>query len=154
MKTVDNTRRRVVQTGGALAALAAAGLLPTDALAAWNQAAFEGKNIPDTLKALNLDNPANSAELQIVASDIAENGAVVPIQIVSRIPNTTRIALMVEKNPNMLAAVFDVPEGMMPDVATRIRMGQTSDIVAVAVAGGKVYTARREIKVTLGGCGG
>lgn len=77
-----------------------------------------------------------------------------PVQIVSRIPNTTRIALMVEKNPNMLAAVFDIPEGMLPDVATRIRMGQTSDIVAVAVAGGKVYSARREIKVTLGGCGG
>ncbi|MCA3245716.1 MAG: thiosulfate oxidation carrier protein SoxY [Azospirillum sp.] len=154
MKTVDNTRRRVVQTGGALAAFAAAGLLPTDALAAWNQAAFEGKNIPDTLKALNLDNPTPSGDLQIVASDIAENGAVVPIQIVSRIPNTTRIALMVEKNPNMLAAVFDVPEGMLPDVATRIRMQQTSNIVAVAVAGGKVHTVTREIKVTLGGCGG
>ncbi len=154
MSSVDDTRRRIVQTGGAFAALAALGVVPTDALAAWNQAAFEGKNIPDTLKALNLDNPAVSAELQIVASDIAENGAVVPIQIVSRIPNTTRIALMVEKNPNMLAAVFDVPEGMLPDVATRIRMQQTSNIVAVAVAGGKVHTATREIKVTLGGCGG
>jgi sulfur-oxidizing protein SoxY len=154
MKTIDKSRRRVVAGGGALAAIAALGIVPKDALAAWNQAAFDGKNIPDTLKALALDNPANSAELQIVASDIAENGAVVPIQVVSRIPNTTRIALMVEKNPNMLAAVFDIPEGMLPDVATRIRMQQTSNIVAVAVAGGKAYTATREIKVTLGGCGG
>jgi len=155
MSHVNGERRQVLASGGLFAALVSLGLLPSRAaLAEWNKAAFEGKNIPDTLKALGLETPTASGELQLIASDIAENGAVVPIQIVSRIANTTRLALMVEKNPNMLAATFDILPEAIADVTTRVKMGQTSNVVALAVAGGKVFSATKEIKVTLGGCGG
>jgi len=155
MTQVNRDRRRAVVGGGLFAALVALGLLPSRAaLADWNKAAFEGKNISDTLKALGLDTPAASGALQLVASEIAENGAVVPIQIVSRIPNTTRLALMVERNPNTLAATFDIPPDALADVTTRIKMSQTSNVVALAVADGKVFSTAKEIVVTIGGCGG
>ena len=86
--------------------------------------------------------------------DIAENGAVVPVGITSNIPKTRSIAILVEKNPNMLAAVFDIPAGTEPSLSTRVKMGQTSNVYALVKADGKYYVASKEIKVTLGGCGG
>lgn len=150
----DAGRRGALAAGGALAALAALGLAPSPARAAWNRAAFEGKSVAEALRALELETPAASGDLRIVVADVAENGASVPVQIVSRIPNTTRIALMVERNPNALAAVFEVPDGMVPDVATRIRLQESSNVVALAVAGGRAFTATRAVTVTIGGCGG
>lgn len=147
-------RRDALGAGGAFAALAVLGLTPSSASAAWNRAAFEGKSIAEALKALDLEAPAASGDLQLVIADVAENGASVPVQIVSRIPNTARIALMVDRNPNALAAVFEVGEGMLPDIATRIRLQQSANVVALAVAGGKAYTATRSVTVTIGGCGG
>jgi len=158
MTNLDPRRREVLRSAGglsALAVLASIGLLPARAaLADWNKAAFDTKTVADTLKALGLGTPTESGDLQIIASDIAENGAVVPVQIVSKLPKTTKIALLVEKNPNLLAATFDIVDGMVADVSTRIKMGQTSDVIAVAVADGKVVSSTKEIKVTLGGCGG
>jgi len=152
MAYLDEDRRKLLALGAALAAI---GVLPSGAaLAQWNKAAFEGKTIPDALKALGADNAAASGEIQLIVSDIAENGAVVPVQIVSRIANTTRVALLVEKNPNTLAATFDILPDALPDVTTRVKMGQTSNMVAIAMADGKVYSATKEVKVTLGGCGG
>ncbi|MEA5501763.1 thiosulfate oxidation carrier protein SoxY [Halotia wernerae UHCC 0503] len=152
-KTVG--RRKVLKNGGLLAMLAAAGFaVPKSALAAWNKAAFEGKTVEDAIKAMGGSSPANTADLQIIASDIAENGAVVPIQAVSRLPNTQQIAVLVEKNPNVLAAIFDVGPDIAPDFTTRIKMGQTSNVYVVAKADGKFAMAVKEIKVTLGGCGG
>lgn len=124
------------------------------AAAAWNKPAFDGKTMADTLKQLGVDGAKDSGDVQIIASDIAENGAVVPVQAVSKIPDTTRIAFLVEKNPNTLAALFDIGPDMVADVTTRIKMGQTSNVIVVVTAGGKNFTATKEIKVTLGGCGG
>ncbi|WP_431855411.1 thiosulfate oxidation carrier protein SoxY [Azospirillum sp.] len=138
-----------------LGALTAAGfVLPRAAFANWDKAAFDAKTMDDALKALGAGTPANSAEVQIIASDIAENGAVVPVQAVSKLPNTERIAILVEKNPNMLAASFELGADTVPDVTARLKMGQTSNVVVVVKADGKFYQASKEIKVTLGGCGG
>ena len=154
------TRREVLKSGGGmtlLALLSAAGWLqPGDAAAqAWNKGAFEAKSLDETMKALGGSAPAQSKDIAFVATpDIAENGAVVPIGITSRIPNTQSIAILVEKNPNMLAAVFDIPAGTDPSLSTRIKMGQSSNVYALVKADGKYYVASKEIKVTLGGCGG
>ena len=149
-------RRGFLARAGALGLTTALGttLAPRLAFAAWNKAAFDGKTLADTYKSLGVVDPKESAEVQILASDIAENGAVVPVQAVSKIAGTTRISVLVEKNPNMLAALFDVGPDMVPDVTTRIKMGQTSNVIVLVEAGGKYFTATKEIKVTLGGCGG
>lgn len=151
----DHNRRSILKFGSSLGVLAlGAFLLPRRAWAEWNKAAFDGKNMADAYKAMGVEGTTESAEVQILASDIAENGAVVPIQAVSKLPNTTQISIMVEKNPNMLAALFQIGPDMVPDVTTRIKMGQTSNVIALVQADGKFYTASKEIKVTLGGCGG
>jgi sulfur-oxidizing protein SoxY len=160
---MDRQRRKVLKTGGSaglLAFLAAAGWLqPGLALAqaagAWNKAAFDTKNVPDTMKALGGTEPTPSKDITFSQTpDIAENGAVVPVGITSTIPNTEAIAILIEKNPNTLAAVFDIPPGTDPIITTRVKMGQSSNIVAVVKADGKYYMAAKEVKVTLGGCGG
>ena len=109
----------------------------------------------ETMKALGGGAPVPSKDIAFVSTpDIAENGAVVPIGITSTVPKTESIAILVEKNPNMLAAVFDIPPGTEPSLSTRIKMGQSSNVYALVKADGKYYVASKEIKVTLGGCGG
>jgi sulfur-oxidizing protein SoxY len=157
---MDTNRRLALKTGGGvtlLALVAAAGWLkPGDAFAEdWNKAAFDTKSMDDTMKALGGSSPTPSADVTFFSTpDIAENGAVVPVGITSKIPNTQSIAILVEKNPNMLAAMFDIPAGTDPSLSTRIKMGQTSNVYALVKAGGKYHVASKEIKVTLGGCGG
>jgi sulfur-oxidizing protein SoxY len=157
---MDSSRRDVLRTGGGITLLtlvAAAGWLkPAVAEAqAWNKAAFATKTMDDTMKALGGSTPAQSKDIAFVATpDIAENGAVVPIGITSSIPNTSSIAILIEKNPNMLAAMFEIPAGTEPSISTRVKMGQTSNVYALVKADGKYYVASKEIKVTLGGCGG
>ena len=159
---MDARRRDVLKTGGGvslLALVAAAGWLrPGDAnaqAAAWNKAAFETHSLDETIKALGGGAPAQSKDIAFVSTpDIAENGAVVPIGVTSSIPKTESIAILIEKNPNMLAAVFDVPVGTEPAITTRVKMGQSSNVYALVKADGKYYVASKEIKVTLGGCGG
>jgi sulfur-oxidizing protein SoxY len=141
-----------------LTMLAATGWLkPSDAAAAdgWNAAAFDTKSMDDTMKALGGGAPVPSVAITFTQTpDIAENGAVVPVGITSAIPNTQSIAILIEKNPNMLAAVFDIPAGTDPSISTRVKMAQSSNIVALVKADGKYYYAAKEVKVTLGGCGG
>ena len=157
---MDTTRRRALKTGGSvtlLTLLAAAGWLKPGEAAAedWNRAAFETKSLDETMKALGGNAPAQSKDITFFSTpDIAENGAVVPIGVTSSIPKTESIAILVEKNPNMLAATFDIPAGTDPAVSTRIKMGQSSNVYALVKADGKYYVASKEIKVTLGGCGG
>ena len=159
---MDARRREVLKTSGGaslLALVAAAGWLkPGDALAqgaAWNKAAFETHSLDETMKAFGGSAPAQSKDIAFVSTpDIAENGAVVPVGVTSSIPKTESIAILVEKNPNMLTAVFDIPAGTDPAVSTRIKMGQSSNVYALVKADGKFYVASKEIKVTLGGCGG
>ena len=152
----QTSRRQLLKNGGLLGLTAAFGsaIAPRLAFAAWNKAAFDGKTLADTYKAMGAEGAKESGEVQLLASDIAENGAVVPLQAVSKLPNTTQISFLVEKNPNMLAASFDISPDMVADVTTRIKMGQTSNVIALVKADGKFYTATKEIKVTLGGCGG
>ena len=157
---MGTTRREWMKSGGGvtlLALLAAAGWLkPEDALAqAWNKAAFEAKTMDEALKALGAGAPAASKDITFVSTpDIAENGAVVPIGIASAIPKTEAIAILIEKNPSTLTANFDIPPGTDPAISTRVKMAQTSNVYALVRADGKYYVASKEIKVTLGGCGG
>ncbi len=156
---MNQMRRTTLKAGGGagvLALLAAAGFaIPGSAWAAdWNKAAFEGKSTQDALKALGAGSPANSGDIVIRAADIAENGAVVPVGVESKIPGTQSISILVDKNPNALAASFDLPAGTEPSVTTRVKMGQTSDVYALVKADGKFDVAKKEIKVTIGGCGG
>ena len=154
---MNHKRRETLKAGaGLLALLAAAGIIsPGEAHAAdWNKAAFEGKTMQDALKALGASGPANSTDIVIRAADIAENGAVVPVGVESKIPGTQSISILIDKNPSALAASFDIPAGTDPLITTRVKMGQTSDVYALVKANDKFFMAKKEIKVTLGGCGG
>ena len=150
------TRREVMSRSAQVAALmATAGLLPQAALANWSKEAFDAKTLADAVKDLNNNAPALSKDVTITGPDIAENGAVVPVGASTTLPGVKRLALMVEKNPNALAAVFDVTDAVEANISTRVKMGQSSNVFAVAMmADGKVLYAQKEIKVTLGGCGG
>jgi sulfur-oxidizing protein SoxY len=144
-------RRTVLLAAGALAA----GLLaPLRALAAWNKEAFQSKTAADALKGLGVGASSESKEILIEAPQIAENGAVVPIEVTCNIPNTKSIALVVEKNPFPLAAKFDFGDGALPYVKVNVKLGESSFVRVLAEAGGRFYTASREVKVTIGGCGG
>jgi sulfur-oxidizing protein SoxY len=136
---------------GALAAMLAK---PFAALAAWNENAFGAKTPQDALKGIGAASAAPSKDIVIDAPQIAENGAVVPIEIASNIPGTTSLAVVLEKNPFPLAAKFDFKEGALPYVKVNVKMAETSDVRVIATAGGRHYAATREIKVTIGGCGG
>ena len=137
--------------------LAFLGLLlakPLTALAAWNEAAFGAKTSADALKSLGAASPAPSKDIVIDAPQIAENGAVVPIEISSNVPGTSVISVLIEKNPFPLTGRFEFKEGALPFVKLNVKMGETSDVRVIAEAGGRSYVATREIKVTIGGCGG
>ena len=142
-------------SGGAGAVAAAAGLLKAGSAwaAPWNKNAFESKVVADIQKSLGATNLIDSKDITITAPDIAENGAIVPIAVTSKIPNTQSIVIIAEKNPFPLAASFDIMAGGEGYVSTRVKMGQTSNVRAIVKADGKFYTAVKEIKVTVGGCG-
>jgi sulfur-oxidizing protein SoxY len=151
-----NVRRRsFLAVAGGTSALAAAGLLKPRAAeaAAWNKQGFEAKAYADALKGLGATGMIDSKDIAITAPDIAENGAVVPVAITSRIPNTQSISIVAEKNPFPLAATFDMTNGAEPYASVRLKLGQTSNVRAIVKADGKFYTAAKEVKVTVGGCG-
>jgi sulfur-oxidizing protein SoxY len=125
------------------------------AASSFNRAAFEAKNLADVVKALGAGAPAESKDITLTAPDIAENGAVVPLGAATTIAGARRVLLLVEKNPNALAGAFDVSDGVDANFATRVKMGQTSNVYAVVLtADNKAFFAQKEVKVTLGGCGG
>ncbi len=153
-----NALRRNVLKGatgaGAVAVAVAAGLLkPTQVLAA-PRSAFEAKDLAGAMSGLGATGAAESKDITIKAPDIAENGAVVPVEVTSAIAGTSSIAIIAEKNATPLVADFDLMGGTQPFISTRIKMGQTALVRAVVTAGGKNYTATKEVKVTIGGCGG
>jgi len=149
---MNKLRRLILQGAGVVAA----GLLaPLNALAAtWNKEAFGAKSAADALKSIGAADAAASNDIVIEAPEIAENGAVVPIEVTSNVPGTRSIAVVVEKNPFPLVAKFDFTEGALPYVKVNVKMGETSDVRIIAEAGGKSYTASKNIKITIGGCGG
>ena len=150
------SRRQMLQRSAGLAGLLAGlGLLPAAAQAAFNSAAFDAKTLAAVLKALGVSAPVESKDVSLTGPDIAENGAVVPVTCATVLPGAKRLLVLVEKNPNALCAVFDVSDAVDPSFSTRVKMGQSSHVMAVAVMGdGRVLYAQKEIKVTLGGCGG
>lgn len=150
------TRRDMMKHSALVAGLLAAALpLSAQAQAALNRAAFDAKSMDEMLKALGLGKPTESKEVTLTGPDIAENGAVVPLGVASTAAGVKRLLLLVEKNPNILAASFDVSDAVEASMSTRVKMGQTSNVFAVAITGdNKVLFAQKEVKVTLGGCGG
>ena len=149
------TRRDTLQQSMAVAGLlAATGLFPRDSLA-FNKAAFDAKSVADAAKAFGGGTPVESKDVTLTAPDIAENGAVVPMAVATTLPDIKHLLVLVEKNPSALVAMFDVTDAVEPNFSTRAKMGQTSDVYAVAITkDGKALYAKKEVKVTLGGCGG
>jgi sulfur-oxidizing protein SoxY len=158
--SVEGTRRLILK-GAAVVALAGLGgirfgLAP--ALAAANDkypdAAFKVKGTDGAIKALYGRTAEKSDKVKMDAPEIAENGAVVPIAVTTSLPGVTSISILVAENPNALAASYLIPAGTVPSIANRLKMAKTSNVIAIVEAGGKLYSASKEVKVTVGGCGG
>ena len=150
-----NRRAMLSHSAKVATLLATVGLLPQTARAAYNAAAFEIKTMAELAKALGGGTPTESKDVTITGPDIAENGAVVPVGVATTLPGVKKLLLLVEKNPSIMSAMFDVSDAVDANFATRVKMGQSSTVYAVAMmADGKVLFAQKEIKVTLGGCGG
>ena len=149
------TRRNALKKSAAVAGLlASTGMFPQFAFA-FNTAAFDAKSVADALKALGAGAPVESKDVSITAPDIAENGSVVPVGVATTLSGVKSMLIMVEKNPATLTALFNVTDSVEPAFQARVKMGQSSDVYAIALMkDGKVLFAKKEVKVTLGGCGG
>lgn len=152
---MNNFRRFFLTRVLAASTAVAVGFLkPLQALAAeWNKVAFDAKTLPEALKGAGLQAATESKEIVIRAPDIAENSAVVPVEVTCKIPGAQSISIFADKNPQPLIAQFNLAEGVEPYISTRIKMGDTGNIRVVVQAGGKNYVATKEVKVTIGGCG-
>ena len=142
--------------GGAVAVAVGAGLLsPRSVLAAWPESAFTAKSVQDAMSGLfgSAEN-TTSGDIKIKAPDIAENGAVVPVSVTTSIEGASSISMFADKNATPLTAEFNLGPGTEGYVSTRIKMGKTANVIAVVKAGDKLYSAKKEVKVTIGGCGG
>ena len=152
---MPSRRELLKRSAGIAGLLAGLGLLPQAAQAAFNAAAFDAKTLPDLMKALGASAPVLSKDVSLTGPDIAENGAVVPVACATTLPGVKQLLILVEKNPSLMCALFDVTDAVEPSFSTRVKMGQSSNVLAVAIMNdGKVFYAQKEIKVTLGGCGG
>ena len=150
---MNKQRRSVVQITALIGLMVTTGLISLSQAQDWNKAAFDGKSLDDVMKALGASGFEKSNAITLNAPDIAENGAVVPVGVVTSL-KATQMAILVEKNPSALAAQFFFPEGAQPFVTTRVKMAQSSNVYGLVKADGKWYVASKEVKVTLGGCGG
>lgn len=150
---MNKQRRNVVQITALIGLMVTAGLISQSQAQDWNKAAFDGKSLDDVMKALGASGLEKSNAITLNAPDIAENGAVVPVGVVTSL-KATQMAILVEKNPSAMAAQFFFPEGAQPFVTTRVKMAQSSNVYGLVKADGKWYVASKEVKVTLGGCGG
>ena len=147
-----NTKRRAF-LGVIMAATATALLLPLRAVAAiWNKAAFDAIKLDEATKNLAINAEIPSKDIEITAPDRAENGAIVQLEVTSRIPNTEAIAVFVEKNPTALIGNFMFSNGAMPQIVTRIKMAETSDIKIIVKAGNQYYTSAKNVIVLESGC--
>lgn len=155
MKSLRRTFLKGAGAAGTVAAALAAGLLkPGQVLAAeWNKSAFEARGIADSLKGVGGGAAVDSKDIVIDAPEVADNGALVDVKVTSKIPGTESITIMVEKNDRPLIGVFNFLNGAEGFVATRIKMKETSDVKILVKAGGKIYTAKKKVVTTLGGCG-
>ncbi len=129
-------------------------LVPFGAFANWAEAAFKADSFKGVLAEIGSEGAVESDKIKLKAPEIAENGAVVPVQVSSTLENIESISILVEKNPTPLTAQFKMFPGLKPDFKIRVRMGETSKVIAIVKAGGKSYSTSSEVKVTIGGCGG
>ena len=150
---MNQQRRSLLKYSAIFGLMASAGLISVAQAQEWNKAAFEGKSLDEVFKILGAGSPDKSGAITLNAPDIAENGAVVPVGITTTL-KAEQMAILVEKNPSSLAAQFFIPAGTEPFVTSRIKMGQTSNVYGLVKADGKWSMAVKEVKVTLGGCGG
>jgi sulfur-oxidizing protein SoxY len=150
---MSDRRALLVHAARVAALLAAGGLLPPAAQAAWNTAAFDARSLADLARVLGAATPAESREVAITGPEVAENGASVSVGLSTTLPGVKRLLLLVEKNPTLLSAVFEPSDAVEPNFVTRVKMNESSQVYAVAqTADGRLLFARREIRVTLGGC--
>jgi sulfur-oxidizing protein SoxY len=150
---MNQQRRSLLKYSAVFGLMASAGLISVAQAHEWNKAALEGKSRDDVFKILGAGTPDKSGAIILNAPDIADNGAVVPVGITTTL-KAEQMAILVEKNPSALAAQFFIPAGTEPFVTSRIKMGQTSNVYGLVKADGKWSMAVKEVKVTLGGCGG
>jgi sulfur-oxidizing protein SoxY len=149
------TRRETLKQSMVVAGLLASAGFPQFAHAAFNKVGFDAKSVQDAVKAYGGGNITESKDVTITGPDIAENGAVVPLGASTTLPGVKHMLVLVEKNPSALVAMFHVSDAVEANFSTRAKMGQSSDVYAVAImADGKALFAKKEVKVTLGGCGG
>ncbi len=164
MISTDNgfsAARRLILKGAATVALIGLGGVPFGAMPAlaaandkWPEDAFKQKGEADAIKALYGKTAEPSDKVRLDAPEIAENGAVVPVSVATTLDDVSSISFLVADNPNALAASYQIPPGTLPSVANRLKMAKTSNVTAIVEAGGKLYSATKEVKVTVGGCGG
>jgi sulfur-oxidizing protein SoxY len=156
MNPLRRTFLKGLGTTGLIVATIAAGLVrPAAALAAvWNKSAFSAKTIADAMKEAGYGGAAESSDILLKFPDIAEDGSIVPLEVTSNIPGTTSIAIFAEKNPNPLVADIQFSNGAVPYISLHIKMAETAVVRVAVKAGDKIYTQGKEVKVTLGGCGG
>ena len=151
MKT-STLRRRIIKSVIAFSGL---NLISRFAFAAWPEQAFDGNDVDAVVNSLyGTGETVDSDQVKLKAPDIAENGAVVPVSVSTDLDNVESISILVDGNPNPLASTFELTENAVADVSTRIKMGETSNVIALVKADGKVYKTSQEVKVTIGGCGG
>ena len=152
------SRRLILQGAGSVALFGLGVPFAVPALAAANdkypEEAFKQKSDADAIKALYGKPHEASDKVKLDAPEIAENGAVVPVSVTTTLPDVTSISFLVSENPVVLVASYKIPTGTMPSVANRIKMAKTSNVIVIVEAGGKVYSTTKEVKVTVGGCGG
>src|SRR4051812_9917835 len=160
IETIDSTRRLILKGAAVLALVGLAGIRfgLTGAFAAANdkypEDAFKQKSDAEAIKALYGKTAEPSDKVKLDAPEIAENGAVVPISVSSSLPEVASISILVSENPNALAASYKIPAGTVASVSNRLKMAKTTNVIAIVEAGGKLYSTSKEVKVTVGGCGG
>ncbi|MFL6811989.1 MAG: thiosulfate oxidation carrier protein SoxY [Bradyrhizobium canariense] len=159
--TGPSATRRLILQGAASVALLGLGNLPFGAAPAraaandkYPEEAFKQKSEADAIKALYGKTAEPSDKVKLDAPEIAENGGVVPISVTTTLDKVTSISFFVAENPSALAASYRIPEGTIPAVANRLKMAKTTNVIAIVEADGKLYSATKEVKVTVGGCGG
>ena len=157
--SIPATRRLILQGAGSVALLGLGGMpFAAPAIAAANdkypEEAFKQKSDADAIKALYGKPHEASDKVKLDAPEIAENGAVVPVAVSTTLADVTSISFFVRENPNALAASYQIPPGTLPSVANRLKMAKTCNVIAIVESSGKLYSATKEVKVTVGGCGG
>ncbi len=152
-------RRKFLKTttylGATASAIGAGVLIPQRVLGAYNSAAFEARDVNNAISSsMGSDQHTPSDAIKLKAPDIAENGAVVPVTVSSSMSNVDAISIIASANAAPLTSTYQLSPRCEAFVSTRIKMGETADVIAVVKADGKLYSATKEVKVTIGGCGG